>query len=291
MDTSFSGPLGISGIAISDSQRSAGIGLAAATEDCAPAGSGSGMFELSLESSGKTEFHSDIDPQFDACVAARVGDYALPPDRYRGYIRWHRASDLPRMKYPLPKASSRATLRTSDAPAQSLKLASERIADRLARAGYTRTYWFGLLDGFAIITPPEKIGANNKPLYPEPERRFSTDFDTTPDAIWDIVVHRLRRTFINDSTRYRIFIFTCTSGSIKDSDRVDTLETFAAPEAGDTSPSIPLGIPDTLPSRQYAVRALAYVFERPEKGADATLVQSGVSASEHLSAAQISITP
>jgi hypothetical protein len=182
-------------------------------------------------------------------------------------------------------------LRTSDAPAQSLELASERIANRLARAGYTRTYWFGLLDGFAVITPPEKIGANDKPLYPEPERRFSTDFDTTPDAIWDIVIHRLRRTFINESTRYRIFIITYTSGSTKDSAPASTLETFVTPEAGDTSPSIPLGISDTLPSRKYAVRAFAYVFERPEKGAEATLVQNGVSASEQLAAAQISITP
>lgn len=63
---------------------------------------------------------------------------------------------------------------------ETLTVPAEWVSTGLSRAGFkSHYYWFRFLDGFAVLTTPEKINPAGAPMSLLPQSRFDPSFDTT----------------------------------------------------------------------------------------------------------------
>lgn len=215
---------------------------------------------------------------YSACITARISDARLPDGEYYVEVRWEDApSDQETFPYPIPKASGATKVRSIE------NATPGRVADALEsaldKAGYAGLMWYRFLDGYALVTPPEKINEDGTPRCSQVPgcERFSNDF-TKDFQVREAALGWLWR----QELRYRLFAFVVATGDIRYESEAREMERVV-PDGGGTA-ALPDWINALDRNRPYRVHALAYVYSRKEAGQPATLIKNQ-SVPKHLRAA------
>lgn len=219
------------------------------------------------------------------CVDALASVPGLVPDddgvQY-GSVEVVRAASLPTLAFPLARPSGSLADVWSIA-ADEVGTAPARIAARLGGAGYSDLRWFTFLDGFAIVTAPEKIDASGVPMFRnEPARRFAIDVDVAPTGTRAWLRYMARRVFVEEPVRYRSFVFAASSYAVTNAAAAAQPAAFPGLETA-AGHQVPPGLTALLVGRDLRVAAFAYVFERDDEDSVARFVAE-VPAELHLRA-------
>jgi len=198
-----------------------------------------------------------------------------------------RVNEIPEFPWPPPEASSTAVI-----PSQFLAYSAgeivrlcdidERLSAALEHCGYVEKSYYGVQDGFAVVTRLEQINSDGTPKEP-PER-------------WSMAVGPLRRFSLREYLRslfsanagyYRIIVFIITPHPFSQSEvRLSSGEIEAWLRGGLNV--LPSSIGERVYTNEYNTTALIYEFEQSEVGAEPNLIVPGrLTAQTHLKKSEL----
>lgn len=255
------------------------------------------------EASGTVFIHSPNEPYarvglsggdsrnvlLETCMNARLADYPIPDGIYSFHVEPRPDSTMASLPYPIPHSSSHANLRNFTVnKGQVLQEPASSLASSLTGAGFKgHYYWFRFLDGFAVLTTPEKIAPSGMPISHNELERFDPAFDTKHIDDWlPLVWQTARHIIFTDAVDRRVFLFTCASASIQDTVSVNELAAMPSASAGDAV-SMPVTLPSARSERTYYLRSFVYVFKQADDKDEPKLVDNGIQAEAALIAAGI----
>lgn len=226
-----------------------------------------------------------LTPAVTSCVRASLQDFGLPAGFYVGAaISWSRPSGVagPRFPHPIPRASDlrEVTAKAVHRDGEPLKRLAERLGTALR--SYPQLFWYEYLDGFVVLTTPQKIDTDGKPQCTAGQgcEQFATDFDQ--HIPWYEVPIRI---FNRKSLRYRMFAFLVTTRPVRQEGPKSAPPLGPLPEgSGHVAPETISLVED---ARDYHVHCAAYVYQRDEEGKPAALVGESISVVAQLRAAGI----
>jgi hypothetical protein len=221
------------------------------------------------ETSIETNLPQSLSLAFRACMTARVVDYGLGIGIYVFEVDMEGESVLRDLPYPLPKATSRSTLAHRNVRDQSdLAVMAGELAANLSNAGFSGQFkWFRFLDGFAVITTPEKISETGEPISLDGKQRFEPAYASSSHGdLLDWLWMKGKAIIFTDTLFRRAFVFTCASGKVQDSVALSSIS--GIPGGGDAQDEVP-NLPFDSGERSYVMRSFVYVFEQKD-GADSS---------------------
>jgi hypothetical protein len=225
----------------------------------------------------------------ERCLTSRLADYSIPNGLYSINLEPRADSTLPTFEYPIPKASSQAKLQVFPIKeGEALTVPAEWVSTGLSRAGFKgHFYWFRFLDGFAVLTTPEKINPDGAPISLLPQSRFDPSFDTSHFEEWlPMLWQTAKNVIFTDAVDRRVFLFTCASGQVQDTVPVTKLVELPSASDGEAS-ALPVTLPKARSARTYHLRSFVYVFRQIDEKAAPKLIDTGIHAEAALAAAGI----
>jgi hypothetical protein len=266
-----------------------------AFESCEPAATGRAAITFRLDGAvARTVIDPPQPAAVEACVASLLAQDAFEQGRaYRSAVAWSRPtlfgpSEL-RFPYPIPPASGMdavSPLFHVDSTT-TVAEAADRLREGLARGSYGVVAWAAFLDGFAVLTYPEKIDGRGAPACVgagDGCSRFSTDFVGSSDNFLVSLAHAFGRAPV----RYRSFLFMVTREVhiSMDSGHRYTADEVAGMARGQQSP------PATVTANRQSgvvVHCAVYIFHRDDAASEARLDADPVSVRDALRQAGIAI--
>jgi hypothetical protein len=199
------------------------------------------------------------------------------------------SQDIPIFPYPVPKASATQILPrqllVGSIAQPTFGTVAEKLAHALDRAGYGQSSFYALAGGhgIAIATQLEQINDDGSPK--NGDGRFQLNL--APLAATEFSLSNyLRALFTARSGRFRVIVFTLSSGVTQDS-RAPS-EAAAITWAGSGQTRLPTRFASIPFTDQMTCTALIYEFEKMDYNADAKFIDPGkVNAMAHLMKAGI----
>lgn len=194
---------------------------------------------------------------------------------------------LPAFRLPAPRPSVRANLRrTLFANPATVGEVAARLDAALDRAGYEDKSYYSVPGGFALVTEPERIGADGKPFAAAQRWIFeATPLVSAHDVFDDFPGGFLRRLQNADPGRYRLIVFLVTTKAVTTGGNAATFEAAHAWTTGGGD-FLPANIASITLTPQHKISVLIYEFRRQSVAAPAKFLDpSALSARQHLAAA------
>jgi hypothetical protein len=194
-------------------------------------------------------------------------------------------SELPGFPWPPPKPSTTVSLslgslgKTGNDP--TFYDVDTRISEALASSGYEEQSYFGVPDGFAIVTRLEQITSNGQP---EPSNRWASEMQ--PMSLTEFSLSEyLQALFGAPKGHYRIFVFIVTSDIVVQSGTPVTqgeAETWFV-EGANKLPGEMNALPYTA---DHTTTVYVYEFVQSGMGGSANQnIPSSITGKQHLQAA------
>jgi prepilin-type N-terminal cleavage/methylation domain-containing protein len=192
------------------------------------------------------------------------------------------AIPVPEFPWPPPQASSTIVIPSqflaySTGEIVRLRDIDKRLSAAMEHCGYIEKSYYGVPDGFAIVTRLEQINSDGTPKDPlerwsmavEPLRRFSLQ-------------EYLKALFLTSPGYYRIIVFIITPHPFSQSEaRLNPNEAMDWLRGGLNV--LPTAVGEIVYTDEYKSTALVYEFERLEAGAEPNLMVPGrLTAQTHL---------
>jgi len=196
---------------------------------------------------------------------------------------------MPIFPYPVPKASATQILPrqllVGSVAQPTFGSVAEKLQHALDRAGYGQSSFYALAGGhgIAVATQLEQINDDGSPK--NGDARFQLNL--APLAATEFsLTNYLRALFTARSGRFRVIVFTLSSGVTQDS-RAPS-EAAAITWAGSGQTHLPVRFASIPFTDQVTCTALIYEFEKMDYNADAKFIDPGrVNAMAHLMKAGI----
>jgi hypothetical protein len=190
---------------------------------------------------------------------------------------------LPEFPWPPPKPSAKASLtlgslRQVAGTELTFHKVDERISQALATAGYDEISYYGVPNGFAIVTRLEQITSNG---YPEFSDRWVSSLAPVSFTRFSLSKY-LEALFGVPKGHYRVFVFLITANTVTPSG-TPVSQTLAQTWFIEGANKLPSEMESLLYTDQYKTTVYIYEFIQSGVGAEANQnIPSSITGRQHL---------